>query len=508
VEETVMPGQVFSGPRDPFVLGFFYGIFFLIILYHFLFYIALRDKSYLYHAFFSLALTGMVFSLEGMILTYLLPEGAFPVNYFISNIFEFLLYVTGVQFGRHVLSIKEHSPVLDRILLSVIGISVVSFTASTISLLVTQSNELNRITGIAFGICMVAVLLVIGVVLIRKGNNLTIYYLVGWAALIVFVFIQNARDTGSIGDNFFTGYAFYFGALADELCFSLALTVRINKLKAEKEQERQKIIQADKLVTLGTMASSMAHEIANPNTVVSSNVEFLKAYWDHIFPVLDKVYQNKENSLVGSLPYSVVKEKVLDGITGIARSSERMRSIISQLRDFYSQSKPVEFKIIELHKLIESSLVFVAHELKRGAISIRRLLEPGSVLIRGDTHQIEQVLINLLLNSIAAVRESRSLNRRSREQDNIILSTRLIKEGEIVEISIRDHGIGMDKDTLRQINRPFFTTRIKKGGSGLGLYVSNKIIRDHKGSLTFTSQAGEGTTASIQLPVIRRSVSN
>ena len=135
---------------------------------------------------------------------------------------------------------------------------------------------------------MVAVLLVIGLFLIRKENNLTIYYLVGWAALIVFVFVQNARDNGSIGDNFFTRYAFYFGALADELCFSLALTVRINKLKAEKEQERQKLIQADKLVTLGTMASSMAHEMANPNTVFSSNVEFLKAQWEHISPVLDK----------------------------------------------------------------------------------------------------------------------------------------------------------------------------------------------------------------------------
>ena len=129
------------------------------------------------------------------------------------------------------------------------------------------------------------------------------------------------------------------------------------------------------------------------------------------------------------------------------------------------------------------------------------------MLIRVDAHQIEQVLINLLLNSIAAVRESRSLNRRSREPDNIILSTRLIKEGEIVEISIKDHGIGMDEDTLKQITRPFFTTRIKKGGAGLGLYVSNKIIRDHKGSLTFTSQEGEGTTVSIQLPVIRRRVS-
>ena len=87
-----------------------------------------------------------------MILTYFLPEGAFPANYFISNIFEFLLYITGVQFGRHVLSIKDHNPVLDRIMLSVIGISVVTFTASSVSLFITQSNELNQVLGIAFGI--------------------------------------------------------------------------------------------------------------------------------------------------------------------------------------------------------------------------------------------------------------------------------------------------------------------------------------------------------------------
>jgi signal transduction histidine kinase len=506
-----MPDQVFSGARDPFILGCFFGIFFLVIIYNFLFFLSLRNKSYLVHAVFSLSLAGMLFTLEGLTYTYLLPEGASFANDFISNIFEIFLYITGIQFGRYILSLKKHAPVVDKIFQGAMWASVLTFIASTISLIITGSNQLNQTMGSLFSICMAVILIVVGISLIKRRHIPLLYYLIGWLLLIFFIFLQMAREAGHVGDNLFTQYAFYFGAFFEVMCFSIALTIHVNKLKIEKEQERQKLLQADKLVTLGTMASSMAHEIANPNNVISSNVEFLSVYYNHLLPALDEFFHNRENPAVGALPFQVVRAKMLEGIDGIRKSSERIVSIISQLRDFYGKSRSEDFTNIEINRMIISALLFVEYESKNASVAVAVKFEPGTIVIKVNSHQIEQIIINLLLNSIAAIREKREIKSGPRakrlhsEQSTITVSTHLNKEKDLVEIIIRDYGIGMDEDTLKRISEPFFSTKIDKGGSGLGLYVSKKIIHDHKGSLTFTSEAGAGTAAIIGLPVERRS---
>jgi signal transduction histidine kinase len=111
--------------------------------------------------------------------------------------------------------------------------------------------------------------------------------------------------------------------------------------------------------------------------------------------------------------------------------------------------------------------------------------------VRGNFHQLEQVIINVVLNALQALK--------SRE-DAVNLTVSHNLRTEMIDITVHDQGVGMGQETLERILDPFFTTRLDKGGSGLGLSISNRILKQHGGTLRFKSLPGQGTTTVISLP--------
>ncbi len=184
--------------------------------------------------------------------------------------------------------------------------------------------------------------------------------------------------------------------------------------------------------------------------------------------------------------------------------TERIQEIVQSLRTF-SRLDEAEFKSVDIHAGIDSTLMILAHRLKaqpdRQAIQI--IKDYGQLpLVDCYPGQLNQVFMNLLSNAIDALEEQS--NQRSSEHNytsQIKISTRVIAEQQ-VRICIADNGIGMSEDVRSRLFNPFFTTKPIGKGTGLGLSISYQIITDgHKGKLSCQSTPGQGTEFTIEIPI-------
>jgi polar amino acid transport system substrate-binding protein len=112
-------------------------------------------------------------------------------------------------------------------------------------------------------------------------------------------------------------------------------------------------------------------------------------------------------------------------------------------------------------------------------------------LLKGNSHRLEQVMINLIQNACQALADTRG---------KLSLSTSFDETASSVVVQVQDEGVGISPEVLPHITDPFFTTKSNIGGIGLGLSISSRIVKEHGGTLTFTSEPGKGTTAKIILP--------
>jgi PAS domain S-box-containing protein len=234
---------------------------------------------------------------------------------------------------------------------------------------------------------------------------------------------------------------------------------------SEYKHIEQSALQNDKLAMLGKIAAAIAHEIRNPLTSIRGFIQLLRPY------LLE----------VGKEEYARII------LTEIDRANDIIYEFLNSSKPSapVKQAKSIENLIREVVMLTESESL-----MRNCEIGIESHLEDAIVSI--DIKQVKQVILNLVKNSLDAVEETQS-ERRGRI--DIVLNS----DGQYVEIMIKDNGKGMDKLTMSKLFDPFFTT--KEEGTGLGLSVSYRIIRNHGGTIRVNSKMGSGTEFIIYLPL-------
>ncbi len=237
------------------------------------------------------------------------------------------------------------------------------------------------------------------------------------------------------------------------------LIVENQKLKKACEELKKELIQNKKLSLLGTMSSSIAHEIKNPLVAV-------KTFFD-LFPTK---YNDPEFRDSFSL---VVKREV-----------ERINELVTQLLDFARPKKPV-FEKVSLRELLQHTLDILSLQIKDSKIEIAAK-NLDSLSVKADREQIARVFMNIALNGVQAMHAGGRL-----EIETIPNKTK-------VETRFVDNGPGIPKENLTRIFDPFFTTKHK--GSGLGLCICQQIVHDHKGAIKVKSSPS-GTIFSVFLPI-------
>lgn len=257
-------------------------------------------------------------------------------------------------------------------------------------------------------------------------------------------------------------------------------------------QHEQQMMQMNKMVALGTLVSGVAHEINNPNNFIMLNTPLLLDAWASSKPILEEYYERNGDFLVGGMPYTEMRENIPVLFSGILDGSKRIKQIVEDLRDFVRRDGSDMTQSFDVNGVIRSAVSLLSNILMKATTHFS--IEYGDSLppVKGNFQRFEQVIINLIQNACQALPDA---------QRGVFLSTSYDEKRQAIVVSVRDEGMGIPADILPHIAEPFFTTKHDFGSLGLGLSISSRIVKEHGGSLNFTSKQGKGTTAEIVLPV-------
>lgn len=278
-------------------------------------------------------------------------------------------------------------------------------------------------------------------------------------------------------------------------CVFRDITEKI-KMEAESRRWQAKLSQTNRMTSLGTLASGLAHEINNPNNFIMSNTQVVQQVWGDAVRYLEERFESTGDFPLGGLPFSEARELVPRLLEDTVEGTRRIKYITDNLKEFSRPQDPQVFTRISINKVITFSLNILSNQIKKYTDAFS--FEPGQDIPRfkGNPQQIEQVLINLIQNALYALPDKSCGVRVSSGYDP--------GTGRII-VTVDDEGVGMNEKIVDRITDPFFTTRQDSGGTGLGLYISYSIIRAHRGSIEFRSRPGEGTTAIVKIPVSQES---
>ncbi len=239
---------------------------------------------------------------------------------------------------------------------------------------------------------------------------------------------------------------------------------RICKDITDLKKAEERLVLAERLSSLGELTAGVAHELRNPLAGIKINTQILSRKKD--LPEMEKKLLNSTQ----------------EGI-------EKIQKIVDDMLHF-AKPKPSHFKEEEINEVVEKSMAILQAKLKKG--NILALFEAGEELprVRIDIHQIQQVLINLMLNAIQSMENGGTLRIRTFREN----------EGGI-GVEVRDTGVGIPRLHLKKIFDPFFTT--KSEGTGLGLSISLKILENHGATIDVASEEGKGSTFTIHFPIAR-----
>lgn len=264
------------------------------------------------------------------------------------------------------------------------------------------------------------------------------------------------------------------------------------ELDEEKTRHMAKLIQTNRMTSLGLLVSSMAHEINNPNGTIRLAGEYLGKTWKDAEPLLAEAAANEGDFSLGGMRFSQAREEVHKAVDSIARNSDRIERVVQNLRS-YSLGDRSEFrKDVDMNRVASSALAIVRAHSRQTDVNIATVLDPQLPCICGNPFQLEQVITNLLLNAIQSLPPTGSRR--------VFLTTDWQQHDNSISVEVRDEGHGIPPEHLPHLCEPFFSTRISMGGSGLGLYIANFIVSEHQGRLEFSSRQGSGSTVTIHLP--------
>lgn len=267
------------------------------------------------------------------------------------------------------------------------------------------------------------------------------------------------------------------------------------KRAAEELQVRQRqLLHADKMTSLGILVSGVAHEINNPNGLIQLSLPQLSKAYRHIEPILEKQYREQGDFKLGWFDYSRMRKEIPKMLEEMLDSSNRIKRIVEDLKDFARRNDSGLDDRVDLNSVTASALRLVDNAIRKATGHFSVAYAPDLPAFRGNGHRIEQVVINLVLNACQALTSS---------EEAISVRTFVDEESAMVALEVRDQGCGLDEGTLGHITDPFFTTKRESGGTGLGLSVSEGIVKDHQGRLEFSSQVGRGMTVRLFLPLYR-----
>ncbi len=264
----------------------------------------------------------------------------------------------------------------------------------------------------------------------------------------------------------------------------------------ELKEAQSILVHSEKMRSLGELVAGITHEINNPVNFIYGNIIHLNNYSKDLIDIIDK-YSEVEDKLpedcqqpIGEfkeeIDYDFIKSDLPELIRSCKEGAERTKNIILDLKSFARLDEMVVNEI-DLHKEIDTTLNILHNKYKDKIAVHKEFGELPAVESYGG--QINQVFMNILDNASFAIKD----------KGDVYIRTKKVDENVIIEIE--DNGAGMDENTKKKLFDPFFTTKPVGQGTGLGMSISYKVIKNHNGEILAQSEVGKGTKILITLPV-------
>ena len=308
-------------------------------------------------------------------------------------------------------------------------------------------------------------------------------------------------------------------AAIEELAISsTAQAKELETILNELKKAQMQVIQSEKMSSLGQLVAGIAHEINNPVNFIHGNLTHLEEYTQNLLQMIE-LYQQRHPSndpdvqaMAEEIDLEFLTEDIQKILSSIKVGTERIRGIVVSLRNF-SRMDEADFKDVDIHEGIESTLLILQHRLKDkpdcpGVVTIK---DYGTLpKVECFPGQLNQVFMNILVNALDALDEmnSKGSSQELKDTPNQITIRTSAIDNQWVEVAIADNGIGMPDRVKRRIFDPFFTTKPMGKGTGLGMSISYHIITEkHGGQIKCFSTPGSGTEFVIQIPIRQQTIS-
>lgn len=253
--------------------------------------------------------------------------------------------------------------------------------------------------------------------------------------------------------------------------WSHQLEYKVQKKSEELLEAQNELIHIERIASIGKLSSSVAHEINNPLSGVLT-------------------YTKLVHKQLGKIEFEpALKESMLKNLKVIESETKRCGDIVKGLLNF-SKKDQQNFENLHLHKILKETYDLIAHQMKISNINFITDFSASRDLINCNPNQIKQACVALLVNASEAIFQN----------GEVLMKTSNTNENTI-KIEIIDNGSGITPQDIPHIFEPFFSSKQKVSGIGLGLAIVHGIIQNHKGSIDVSSKVGEGTLISINLPV-------
>ncbi|NJC87877.1 MAG: PAS domain S-box protein [Desulfuromonas sp.] len=260
----------------------------------------------------------------------------------------------------------------------------------------------------------------------------------------------------------------------------------------EKVRLREQAAQASRLASLGELAAGVAHEINNPNATILLNAAVLKDLAEGMLRLLDDLWKERGELDLGRIPYARLRTEIPRLQAEVLEASGRIRRIVEDLREFARSDPPELLQTVDVNAVVQAAVRLTGNAVKKATDHFTADYCVDLPPIRGHAQRLEQVVINLLMNAAQAL---------SDRQRGLFVKTAMTEAENAICLTVRDEGVGIPATHLPHVTDPFFTTRREQGGTGLGLSVSARIIKEHGGRLEIDSPPGAGTEMRVILPL-------
>lgn len=272
------------------------------------------------------------------------------------------------------------------------------------------------------------------------------------------------------------------------------LLIDIRDVTERKKQEEDMALR-DRLASLGGLSIGVAHEINNPNGAIRMGMKNINMILEMITPLIEEIKNNNPGKRFGALTIDKILEKLPLECNRVLNATDRVAAVVANLKNFGRKDQSGQHVQININNTINNAIQLTNHVLNE-TCTLELQLDEKISTVKGNETEIEQVLINLISNACDSIKEKKL----EAEKDYIgrISIKSFYKKSLFIEIT--DNGTGIKEKVKNKIFNPYYTCKPYGVGTGVGLSISQNIIKKHNGNLACLSEEGKGATFRIEFP--------